>query len=86
MVASLKAGVLKLFIPVFAAALAREVEEIPDRFEGADVTRILSRLARRVESKAVQEGHGASVSGSFAVAPDAAPGLRSPGSRGNIML
>jgi hypothetical protein len=42
-------AVLNLLVPVDAAALARQVEEVPRGFERSDVARILTRIGRRKE-------------------------------------
>jgi FAD/FMN-containing dehydrogenase len=43
-----QSGVAQLWIPVGPASLGREVEQIPLRVDGIDVTRILLRLGRPV--------------------------------------
>jgi hypothetical protein len=42
-------GVAQLFVPGGGAPLWREVEEVPDRFERAEVAGILTRIGGRVE-------------------------------------
>src|SRR5215217_1897298 len=42
-------GILQLLVPVAPATLGREIEQVPDRLEGADVTGILVAVRRRIE-------------------------------------
>src|SRR5438046_10019351 len=47
--------VTQLLVPVARAPFRRQVEQVPDRLEGADVARILPRLGRRVEELGAPE-------------------------------
>jgi hypothetical protein len=65
-----RSGVAQLFIPVGRASLWREIEQVPDRLEGADVARILSGVRRCVEELRAPEmadriAPGSTVEGRF---------------------
>jgi hypothetical protein len=46
---ALAAGIGELFLPIAATPLGNQIEDVPERFDGADVTWILARVCGRVE-------------------------------------